>query len=123
MLPPLLRVLLDDPGLLHAYATAYADLVREESGVLRRRLARRLAYAAGFAVCAFLALGLLGGAVMLYAVSGNGNWMLWMVPVVPLVAALILAAGVWRAPAHASFPKTRAQLDVDMQLIGLKESE
>lgn len=123
MLPPLLRVLLDEPALLQAYAAAYTELVREEAGTLQQRVVRRLAYAAGSAGCALLALVFMGVAVMLYAVSGRGHWLLWIVPAIPLVCALVMAGLLWRAPGEPTFPKTRAQLDKDLQICGLKEVE
>jgi len=121
MLPPLLRVFLNEPGLLHTYAAAYTELVHEEAGELQRRLGRRIAYVMGFAGSMVLAIAFIGVAVMLYAVSGKGHWLLWLVPAIPLMCALILAGLVWRAPRETSFPKTRAQLNEDIQVFGLKE--
>lgn len=123
MLPPLLRILLDEPALLTAHAAAYSELIKEESGMLQARIARRIGYLFVVYGCALLALLFAGVALMLYAVTGGGHWLLWLVPVVPLAVALVTGWVVWRQPRGASFPKTRAQIGEDMQMFGLKEAD
>ena len=56
MLPPLLRILLDEPALLTAHAAAYSELIKEESGMLQARIARRIGYLFVVYGCALLAL-------------------------------------------------------------------
>lgn len=123
MFPPLLRMLLDEPGLLASHAAAYTDLVQEEAGALRSRLFRRLGLILGLAGCAFLALLFIGMALMLYATSGHGHWLLWLVPAIPLVCTLVMAGMVWGMPHAPSFPRTRAQLSEDLHVFGMKEVE
>lgn len=123
MLPPLLRILLDEPGLLTSHAAAYTDLVQEEAGVLRSRLVRRLGLMLGLAGCAFLTLLLLGMALMLYAASGHGHWLFWLVPAIPFVCTLVMAGLIWGMPRVPSFPRTRAQLSEDLHVFGMKEGE
>ncbi|MBT9567827.1 MAG: phage holin family protein [Thiobacillus sp.] len=123
MLPPLLRILLDEPALLAAHAAAYTDLIKQESCTFRARMVRRIGYLLMLYGCALLGLLFAGVALMLHAVTGAGDWLLWVVPAVPLVGALVAGWAVWRAPRTDSFPKTRAQLGEDMQMFGLKEAE
>lgn len=126
MLPPLLRVLLTEPGLLHTYASAYGELIHEDASSWWTSKKRRLAYSLAVAGCAMLAVLFIGVALMLYAVTGNGHWLLWVVPALPVMG--VLAAG-WllvRLPRErASFLRVREQLTQDMQLLetDLRRSE
>lgn len=126
MLPPLLRVLLTEPGLLHTYASAYGELIHEDASSWWMSKKRRLAYSLAVTGCAMLAVLFIGVALMLYAVTGNGHWLLWVVPALPVMG--VLAAG-WllvRLPRErASFLRVREQLTQDMQLLetDLRRSE
>lgn len=44
MLPPLLRVLLDEPDLVRGYTSAYAALLRQDAAGWQARQRRRLCY-------------------------------------------------------------------------------
>lgn len=80
MWPPLLRVLLDEPGLLSEYASAYAVLLRQDAAGWQARQRQRLVYLLAVASGALLALLFAGVAMMLYAATGSGHWLLWAVP-------------------------------------------
>ncbi|MDP1928048.1 MAG: hypothetical protein Q8K62_05995 [Thiobacillus sp.] len=96
MWPPLLRVLL--PDLISGYARAYAVLLRQDAAGWQARQMRRLGYLFAMGSGVLLALLLTGIALMLHAVTGDGHWLLWSVPAVPLIWAL--AAG-WFLPERA----------------------
>jgi hypothetical protein len=124
MLPPLLRVLLDEPNLVRGYASAYAALLRQDAAGWQACQRRRLGYLLALASGVLLALLFTGIALMLYAVTGNGHWLLWSVPAVPLTWALAAGWLLWRAPPPLSpFPRVREQVAQDMELFGLKGSE
>jgi uncharacterized membrane protein YqjE len=124
MLPPLLRVLLAQPTLLTDYASAYAALLRQDVAWWQARQLRKLGYLLAAAGAGVLALLFAGVALMLYAVTGDGHWLLWAVPVVTLLAAIVAAWRLARVSQTApSFPRVREQLAQDMQLFGLKEPE
>lgn len=123
MLPPLLRVLLAQPKLLIGYTSAYAALLRLDAAGWQARQLRKLGYLLAAAGASLLAVLFAGVALMLYAVTGGGHWLLWAVPAVALLAAIVawrLARGSQTAP---SFPHVREQLAEDMHLFGLKEPE
>jgi hypothetical protein len=124
MLPPLLRVLLSQPTLLTGYASAYAALLRQDAAWWQARQLRKLGYLLAAAGAGVLAVLFAGVALMLYAVTGGGHWLLWAVPAVALLAAIVAA---WRlariSQTTPSFPRVREQLAQDIQLFSLKEPE
>lgn len=121
MLPPLLKILIDEPGLLAAHAVAYSDLIRQETGSIQARFTRRVGYWAVLAGCVLLTALFAGTALMLYAVTGVVSWLLWVVPAVPLVGALIAGSALIRMPRGHAFPRTRAQFDEDLQALGFRD--
>lgn len=124
MLPPLLRILLDEPDLVRSYASAYAVLLRQDAAGWQARQRRRLGYLLALASGVLLALLFTGIALMLYAVTGNGHWLLWSVPALPLTWALAAGWLLWRAPpARSPFQRVREQVAQDMELFGLKGSQ
>lgn len=120
MLPPLLRVLMTEPGLLDTYASAYGELIHQDASCWWTTKKRRLAYTLAVVGCAVLAVGFIGVALMLHAVTGNGHWLLWAVPALPVAGAL---AALWllllNPREHASFVRVRAQIRQDMQLLDM----
>lgn len=124
MMPPLLRVLLGQPTLLTGYASAYAALLKQDAAWWQARQLRKLGYLLAAAAAGVLAVLFAGVALMLYAVTGGGHWLLWAVPAVSLLTAIVAAWRLTRAAQAApSFPRVREQLAQDLQLFGLKEPE
>lgn len=118
MLPPLLRVLLTERGLLHTYVSAYGELIYEDASAWWASKKRRLGYSLTLASCAILAILFSGVALMLYAVTETGHWLLWVVPALPLTGALAAGWLLMRIPSErASFLRVREQLTQDMQLL------
>lgn len=118
MLPPLLRVLLTEPGLLHTYVSAYGELIREDASSWWSSKQRRLGYTLALAGFAVLSVLFTGVALMLYAVTGNGHWLLWVVPALPVTGALTAGWLLMRIPhERASFLRVREQITQDMQLL------
>jgi len=118
MLPPLLRVLLTEPGLLHTYVSAYGELIHQDASCWWTLKQRRLGYTLAAAGCAALAVLFIGVALMLHAVTGNGHWLLWVVPALPVTGALVALWLLLRMPRErASFLRVRAQIIQDMQLL------
>lgn len=124
MWPPLLRVLLDEPGLIRSYAQAYSVLLKQDAAGWQARQRRRLGYWLAMASGLLLALLFTGVGLMLYAVTGGGHALLWIVPAVPLVWSLVAAWLLWHTPPALSvFPRVREQVAQDMTLFGVKEME
>jgi hypothetical protein len=123
MLPPLLRVLLAQPTLLTGYASAYAALLRQDAAGWQARQLRKLGYLLAAAGAGVLAVLFAGVALMLYAVTGGGHWLLWAVPAVALLAAIVAAWLARVSQTTPAFPRVREQLAQDMQLFSMKEPE
>lgn len=120
MLPPLLRVLLTEPGLLHTYVSAYGELIQQDASRWWTLKQRRIGYTVAVAVCAALGILFIGIALMLHAVTGNGHWLLWVVPALPVTGALTALWLLARMPReHTSFLRVRAQILQDIQLLEL----
>ncbi len=122
MLPPLLRVLLDEPRLLIEYASAYATLLKEDAAWWQAQQLRRLRYRVVMVVSIMLAVLFAGIALMLFAVTGNEHWVLWAVPALPLAVAVVAS---WQArhamPSVPALARVRAQLAQDMRLFDMRE--
>ncbi len=122
MWPPLLRIMLDEPGLLTGYVSAYAQLLKQDAAWWQSRQVRRLGYLLLLASAGLLALLFAGVALMLHAATASGHWLLWAVPAVPLAVAMLAGWAYRRAPPTVpAFPRVREQLAQDMQLFGLKD--
>lgn len=120
MLPPLLSVLLTEPGLLHTYVSAYGELIQQDASHWWTSKQRRLGYTLASVGCAVLAVLFTGVALMLHAVTGSGHWLLWLVPALPVTAALAALWLLLRIPRErASFLRVRAQITQDMQLLDM----
>lgn len=123
MLPPLLRVLLAQPTLLIGYASAYSALLRQDAAGWQARQLRKLGYLLAAAGAGLLAVLFAGVALMLYAVTGGGHWLLWAIPAVALLTAIV----AWRlarvSKTASAFPRVREQIAQDMQLFSSKEPE
>lgn len=122
MLPPLLRVLLDEPRLAIEYASAYAALLKEDAAWWRAQQMRRLGYLLAVVVSITLAIMFAGIALMLAAATGSGHWVLWAVPALPLVLAIL---AIWQArhalPSLPAFARVRAQVAQDLHLFDMHE--
>ena len=126
MLPPLLRVLLTEPDLLHTYVSAYGELIRQDASGWWASKLRRFSYTLVAVGLALLAILFVGIALMLHAVTDIEHWLLWAVPALPLAGSLIALGLLMRIPRErASFLRVRAQAMQDVQLLemDLRRSE
>jgi hypothetical protein len=119
MLHPLLRLALARPDLLADHASAYAELAldnaRDVAAAWQLRLVGWVLLAVGVLLCVTFA----GVALMLYAAVAavTQPWLLWAVPLVPLLLALV---GAWlaRRPAAARGGVSVAQqFEADLSLL------
>jgi hypothetical protein len=119
MLHPLLRLALARPDLLADHASAYAELAldnaRDVAAAWQLRLVGWVLLAAGV----LLSVTFAGVALMLYGAVGavTQPWLLWAVPLVPLLLALV---GAWlaRRPAAARGGVSVAQqFEADLSLL------
>lgn len=122
MLPPLLRAMLEEPGLFSGYVKAYAVLFKQDAAWWRSKQVRRLVNIGALVAGVVFAVLFGGVALMLFAVTDVGHWLLWAVPALPALVALVAA---WRLrhprPESEMFPRVREQVAQDMRLFSLKE--
>ncbi|HUP08025.1 MAG TPA: phage holin family protein [Caldimonas sp.] len=121
MIHPLLQLIATKPQLLGDHVEAYAELVGAEVSKTSKLWISRVVMwaAAAFLLTIFLVFA--GVALMLWAVvptdTMNVPWLLLVVPVVPLVAAVVC---IMRAKAHSderAFQTVKEQLSADMAML------
>lgn len=90
MLPPLLRIMINEPRLLVEHAEAYSDLIVQEARLWQKNLQRRWMLKIASAVSLFFSLLFTGVALMIGAATAHPHWILIVVPMIPLLAFIIL---------------------------------
>jgi hypothetical protein len=119
MLHPLLRLALARPDLLATHASAYAELAldnaRDVVADWQLRLVGWALLAGGLLLCMILG----GVALMLHgAVAAPPTpWLLWAVPLVPLLPALIGAWLARRPAAPRGGASVAQQFEADLTLL------
>lgn len=121
MIHPLLKTLASEPELLAEHAGAYAQLFSAEAQSWGQGLQRRAWLAAGVALAALVGSLLAGVALLLWAVNPpqeiHQPWLLWAVPLLPLLLAAIGAWRLQRQPPLPAFELLREQMHLDHQLL------
>jgi uncharacterized membrane protein YqjE len=121
MMPPLLRLLLSQPGLLADHADAYAELLGAELAVASRAYKRTGLIRGAQLCCCAVAAALAGGALMLWAVTpeptARALWIFWMTPGLPLLGALGCQWALRTRSDERLFDSVRRQLKADMAML------
>jgi hypothetical protein len=120
MLHPLLRLALARPDLLANHASAYAELAldnaREAVSDWQLRLLGWLLVALGVLLCVVLG----GVALMLHGVVADplpAPWLLWAVPLAPLLLSLVGLVMARRPAAPRRSQSVIQQFETDMSLL------
>lgn len=90
MLPPLLRIMINEPRLLVEHAEAYSHLVAQEAQLWQEAVKRRMMLRLAIVASLFFALLFAGIALMIWGATGHPHWTLIVVPLLPLVAFIFL---------------------------------
>jgi len=118
---PLLRAIADEPGALVDHATAYADLAGDELQRIGQGWSRRLAWLIAAGAAALAALVLAGIALLLWAMlpapDAARQWLLWAVPLVPAMLAVVAIAAARQSTHQPAFAELRGQLRQDLELV------
>jgi len=121
MIHPLFQTLAMRPELLVEHLGAYAQLATVEVSETTERLRQRALLIAMLTVSAALGLGLGGIALLLLGVVPLAQmpaaWLLAVVPVVPLVLALICWLRLRQSQLNCSFDLLREHLALDTALL------
>ncbi len=127
MIHPLFITMAKKPGLFLEHADAYTDLAVAELACWRSRLQQRAALTVAAAVLAFLGLGLAGVAGLLAAAlplqAMPMPWVLWALPMAPLLLAAILGWRMRQLDEGATFTTLREQLAQDLATLKILDEE
>lgn len=117
----LARLLTAHPTWVLAHAQGYADLALEQARLSSAAWQRRLALQLLAAVCAVLSAALAGVALMLWATAAplapHRVWVLVVVPLLPLVAALALFQSARSLPQPPGLDSLKQQWQADLALL------
>lgn len=127
MIHPIFITLAKQPRLFMEHADAYASLAMAEVEALRGHWQRRAVLGVVAGVLVLMGLGLAGVAGMLYAVIPLSEmpepWLLWVIPLVPLLIGLVLVWQVRQAAPHAAFSTLREQVSLDLATLRILDEE
>ncbi|MES2958893.1 MAG: hypothetical protein V4792_11930 [Pseudomonadota bacterium] len=118
---PLLNLIATRPQLLADHAQAYADLLADEVPRAAMLFKRKALLSVLCALGLLLALMLGGVALLLWGAlpgsSMNAPWLLWAVPLLPLLVALVAFMISRAGEQEAGRSELRQQLSADMALL------
>lgn len=90
MLPPLLRIIINEPRLLVEHAEAYSQLVAQEAHLWQEAMKRRMMLKMATGASLFFTLLFAGIALMIWGATDHSHWTLIVVPLLPFVAFIVL---------------------------------
>lgn len=117
----LLQLLITQPDLLVAHATAYAELAGADAQSAARQGQQAALWSAALMCCISMAGVLAGGAVMAWAILPEGAirlpWILVATPCVPALGALVCLKMLKPRVPAILFSKVRAQIAADQHML------
>lgn len=119
MLPPLLRIMINEPRLLSEHVGAYSNLVAREAHLWQASLKRRFIFKLIATSSLFFALLFAGIALMIWGATDHLHWTLIVVPLVPFgifIATALMGAGDDDDTAVKPFETIKAQICTDVSL-------
>ena len=127
MIHPVFITMAKNPGLFMEHASAYADLASAEVDTLTGGLKRRTALTVISVLLAMLGLGLAGAAGLLLAAlplaAMPRPWLLWAIPLMPLLLSALLAWRLRQLKSHATFDTLRKQVALDIATLKILDEE
>ena len=91
MLPPFLKIMINEPGLLTEHLHAYSNLITKDVHHWGTSLQHRMVLKLIMGGSLFLAVLFGGFALMIWGATDSAHWSLIVVPLVPLVIAIVAA--------------------------------
>lgn len=117
MLPPLLRIMINEPRLLSEHVGAYSNLVAREVHLWQASVKRRFIFKLIATSSLFFTLLFAGIALMIWGATDHMHWTLIVVPLVPFgifIVTALMGAGD-RTPVKP-FETIKAQICTDVSL-------
>lgn len=127
MIHPIFIAMAKQPGLFFEHADAYTDLATAEMACWRSRLQQRATLMAAAALLGVLGLGLAGVAGLLAATLPLSTmplpWLLWALPLAPLLLAAALGWRAHRLDLGTTFTLLRQQMAQDLATLKILDEE
>lgn len=118
MLPPLLKIIINEPGLLSEHLDAYSQLLIKDISLWQTALKRQMKWKMAIGGNLFLFLLLAGVAIMLWGTTQTAHWTLIAIPLIPLFFAIVSALMLPRKDAvREPFGSLKKQLCSDIQML------
>ena len=118
MLPPLLKIIINEPGLLSEHLEAYSQLLIKDVTLWRASLKRQMKWKMALGGNLVLFLLLSGIAIMLWGATQTTHWSLIVIPLIPLFFAIVSALMLPRKDAvREPFVTLKKQLCSDIQML------
>ncbi len=118
MLPPLLKIIINEPGLLSEHLEAYSQLLIKDVTLWRASLKRQMKWKMALGGNLVLFLLLSGIAIMLWGATQTTHWSLIVIPLIPLFFAIVSALMMPRKDAvREPFVTLKKQLCSDIQML------
>lgn len=120
-LQSLFRLITTQPQLLLDHVEAYSELVTEEIAEVSSAYKRRLLYGVLAMLLAALGITFTGIALLLWATAPLAQihtpWLLWLVPVTPMVLSLVCGLVAKSNARQGAFTDLRSQLRADLAML------
>jgi uncharacterized membrane protein YqjE len=117
MLPPLLKVLINEPVLLGEHIEAFTGLLLRDVAGWQARFQRRLLLNMMLVAGGVMSVALACIALMLWAATGTDSTVLVVVPLLPFTLAGTIYALQQPLAQTENFAASRAQLHADIQML------
>lgn len=118
MLPPLLKIIINEPGLLSEHLDAYSQLLVKDLSLWQTSIKRQMKWKMVLSGNLFLFLLLAGVAIMLWGTTQSSHWSLIVIPLVPLIVAIVSVLLMPRSDAvREPFVALKKQLCSDIQML------
>lgn len=118
MLPPLLKIIINEPGLLSEHLDAYSQLLVKDVSLWQTSVKRRMKWKIVLSGNLFLFLIFTGMAIMLWGTTQTPHWSLIVIPLIPLFIVIVAALMLPRKDSvHKPFVAFKKQICSDMQML------
>jgi peptidoglycan/LPS O-acetylase OafA/YrhL len=118
MLPPLLKIMINEPGLLAEHIEAYSQLIVKDVALWQDSVKRQFKLKAIMGGSLFLTLLFTGIAVMLWGTTNSTHWSLLVIPTIPLLTLII--SGMMLLSGHVAsnpFQSVKKQFCSDLRML------
>lgn len=118
MLPPLLKIIINEPGLLSEHLDAYSQLLIKDVSLWQTSLKRQMKWKMALGGNLVLFLLLSGVAIMLWGTTQSSHWSLIVIPLIPLFFVIVCAVMLPRKDTvREPFVTLKKQLCSDIQML------